>query len=111
MIALGTVEPGGWKPPIITAIATNGRGRGPRELVTRLDAHWEWLSASGELKRRRMPGPARRSRCWPSPRCATALTDNVDELAAQVADGTLDPFQAAEEVLPEARLIYGCTRG
>ena len=27
------------------------------------------------------------------------VADNVDELATRVADGTLDPFQAAEELL------------
>ena len=35
-------------------MATNGpRDEGVAELVTRLDAHWDWLASSGELQRRR----------------------------------------------------------
>ncbi len=45
MIALGDRAPGSWKPPIIAATATNGpRDEGVAELVTRLDAHWDWLA-------------------------------------------------------------------
>ena len=54
MIALGTGEPGDWKPPIIAATARHGpRDEGIAELVTRLDAHWDWLRSTGELTRRR----------------------------------------------------------
>ena len=97
MLALGASQEG-WKPPIVTTTATTGDGLA--EVVTRLDAHWDWLAESGELKRRGSPGPARRSPRWPSPRSAPALPRHgLDELAAQVADGTLDPFQAAEDIL------------
>ncbi len=45
MIALGDRDPGAWKPPIIAATATNGpRDAGVAELLTRLDAHWDWLA-------------------------------------------------------------------
>ena len=97
MLALGTVEPGGWKPPIITATATTGEGIG--ELVTGLDAHWDWLCASGELKRRRHARAREEITTLAFAALRDRVTDNVDELAARVADGTLDPFQAAEEVL------------
>jgi LAO/AO transport system kinase len=97
MLALGTVEPGGWKPPIITATATTGEGIA--ELVTRLDAHWDWLCASGELKRRRHARAREEITMLALAALRDRVTDNVDELAARVADGTLDPFQAAEEVL------------
>ena len=103
MLALGTTEPGGWKPPIVTTTATTGEGLA--ELVTRLDAHWDWLAESGELKRRRharareeitaLAFAALRARLASS----SVTQSGVDELAARVADGTLDPFQAAEDIL------------
>jgi LAO/AO transport system kinase len=101
MLALGHTGPVDWKPPIITTVATNGpRDEGIAELVTRLDAHWDWLNASGELRRRRRA----RAREEITALAFAALrgrlgAGSVDELAGQVADGTLDPFQAAEEIL------------
>jgi len=101
MIALGHREPGDWKPPIISAVAVNGlHDEGISELVSDLDAHWDWLTSSGELKRRRLA----RAREEITALAFASLRDRlaaggVDELAARVADGTLDPFQAAEDVL------------
>jgi LAO/AO transport system kinase len=101
MLALGPTEPGGWKPPILTAIASQGpRDEGVAELVTRLDAHWDWLGSSGERKRRRYA----RAREEITALAFAALRGRLaasalDELAGQVADGTLDPFRAAEDVL------------
>jgi LAO/AO transport system kinase len=99
MLALGTFEQG-WKPPIITATAAQGpKDEGIAELVTRLDAHWTWLTESGELERRRRA----RAREEITALAFAALRDrvarSVDELAAGVADGKLDPFQAADEIL------------
>jgi LAO/AO transport system kinase len=97
--------PGGWKPPIITAVAMNGlHDEGISELVSDLDAHWSWLNTSGELKRRRQA----RAREEITALAFTTLRDRlmtsgVDELAARVADGTLDPFQAAEDALAQAK--------
>ena len=100
MIALGDRAPDEWKPPIIAATATSGpRDEGVAELVTRLDAHWDWLCASGELKRRRRARAREEITMLAFAALRNRVTDNVDELAARVADGTLDPFQAAEEVL------------
>ena len=97
MLALGADEKG-WKPPIISTTATTGEGLA--ELVTRLEDHWAWLAQSGELKRRRHA----RAREEITALAFAALRDHVarsglDELAARVADGTLDPFQAAEDLL------------
>ena len=97
MLALGANDKG-WKPPIITTTATTGEGL--TELVTQLDAHRDWLAASGELTRRRHA----RAREEITALAFAALRDRVrasgvDELAARVADGTLDPFQAAEDIL------------
>jgi LAO/AO transport system kinase len=98
MIALADHGPDDWKPPIITTIAM--KGEGIEELVTRLDAHWSWLNSTGELARRRQ-GRAREeitALAFAALRGGLAA-DRVDALASQVADGSLDPFQAAEELL------------
>jgi LAO/AO transport system kinase len=119
MIALGHHEPGGWKPPVITAVATGGlRDPGIIELETALDAHWAWLRSSGELERRRRERAREeitalalatlRARLdaatadAPTADGATAdgaTAGGADDLAARVAAGTLDPFTAAEELL------------
>ncbi|MGD0603492.1 MAG: methylmalonyl Co-A mutase-associated GTPase MeaB [Streptosporangiaceae bacterium] len=98
MIALAEQVEGGWKPPIISAVAV--RGEGIDELLGRLDEHWSWLGSSGELARRRHA----RAREEITALAFAALrgrmaAGHVDELASQVADGTLDPFQAADELL------------
>lgn len=98
MIALAERGPDEWKPPIITTIAM--KGEGIEELVSSLDAHWSWLNSSGELAKRRQA----RAREEITALAFAALRGRlsaarVDALAAQVADGSLDPFQAAEELL------------
>jgi LAO/AO transport system kinase len=102
MLALGARHQG-WKPPIITTTATTGEGLA--EVVTQLDAHWDWLAESGELTRRRharareeitaLAFAALRARLASS----SVTRAGLDDLAARVADGTLDPFQAAEDIL------------
>ncbi len=101
MLALGHAEPGGWKPPIITAVATGGlRDAGIVELESRLEAHWSWLGSSGELERRRRLRAREEIIALAFATLRAHLeTGGVDELAARVAAGTLDPFQAAEELL------------
>ena len=107
MLALGPARPGGWKPPIITTVATNGpRDEGIADLATRLDAHWEWLTSSGELRLRRRSRAREEITALAFAALRGRVAKSVDELAARVADGTLDPFQAAEEILG-----LGCTRG
>jgi LAO/AO transport system kinase len=98
MIALADRGDDDWKPPIVTTVAV--KNEGIQELVSRLNQHWSWLNDTGELKHRRL-GRAREE--------LTALafaalrgrlaSGRLDELAGQVADGTLDPFQAADELL------------
>jgi LAO/AO transport system kinase len=101
MIALAERKEGDWKPPIITTVGVNGAGDdGIAELVTRLDAHWSWLTSTGELRRRRHA----RAREEITALVYAALrwrlaASRLDELATQVAEGSLDPFQAADELL------------
>jgi LAO/AO transport system kinase len=101
MIALAERGHGDWKPPIVSTVAV--KGDGIDELVSRLDEHWSWLAATGELKRRRQA----RAREELTALAFAALrgrlaSSRLDELAGQVADGTLDPFQAADELLGPA---------
>ena len=98
MIALADREHGGWRPPIVTTIAV--RGEGIDEAVSRLDEHWAWLNTTGELKKRRQA----RAREELTALAFAALrgrlaASRLDELASRVADGTLDPFEAADELL------------
>jgi LAO/AO transport system kinase len=100
MIALADRGPDGWKPPILTTIAMQGEGIS--ELVTRLDAHWSWLKSTGELARRRQARAREEITALTFAALRARLTaDRVDALARQVADGTLDPFGAAEALLDQ----------
>ena len=98
-----------WKPPIVTTVAVNGpRDEGIGELVTKLDAHWEWLISTGERDVRRRA----RARDEITVLAVAALygrldLGGLDALAGQVADGTLDPFTAAETLLEGIRLPRG----
>ncbi|HLI41388.1 MAG TPA: methylmalonyl Co-A mutase-associated GTPase MeaB [Streptosporangiaceae bacterium] len=98
MLALAGRVPGGWRPPVITTVATAGDGIA--ELVTGLDAHWSWLERSGELARRRRE----RAREEITALAVASLRGRLDarradELAGRVAGGSLDPFAAADELL------------
>ena len=98
MIALADLAEGDWKPPIVTSVAV--KNEGIQELVHRLNQHWSWLNGAGELKHRRLA----RAREELTALAFAALrgrlaSGRLDELAGQVADGTLDPFQAADELL------------
>jgi LAO/AO transport system kinase len=101
MLALGASQTShkGWKPPIIPTTATTGEGLA--ELVTRLDAHWDWLTDSGELKRRRHARAREEitALAFAALRARLASRNGLDDLAARVADGTLNPFEAAEDIL------------
>jgi LAO/AO transport system kinase len=98
MIALAAHAEGSWKPPIISTVAV--KGEGVDEVMSCLDAHWSWLNATGELARRRQA----RAREEITALAFAALrgrlaAGRIEELASQVAAGTLDPFQAADELL------------
>jgi LAO/AO transport system kinase len=104
MIALGHLgdRAGGWKPPIVSTVASAGEG--VAELASQLDAHWSWLAESGERERRR----AARAREEVAGIAVAALRnrmrrlpEGLDDLAGQVADGKLDPFTAADQLVGE----------
>jgi LAO/AO transport system kinase len=102
MIAMARRGAGDWKPPIVTTVAV--KGEGIAELTAKVDAHWSWLDSSGQ-------GEARRRARAGAEITAIALAElrrrvgglpgdsRLDELAAQVAAGKLDPFTAADKLI------------
>jgi LAO/AO transport system kinase len=105
MIAMAARGAGDWKPPIVTTTATAGEGIA--DLSATLDAHWSWLDSSGERDRRR------RARAREEVAAIAVATlrqrmgglpgdSRLDELAARVAAGELDPYSAADELVATA---------
>ncbi len=102
MLGLGERAPGQWRPQVLRAVAV--RGVGIEDVVAAIEKHRAWLEKTGELRRRRQARAAAeveaialgtlRARMG-NLREGTAL----DELAAQVADGALDPYAAARTLL------------
>ena len=106
MISQGDGPHGGWTPPIVKTVAAQGSGID--DLVTRLDEHWEWLSSSGELGRRRTARAAAEIESI----AVTALRERLGDLHAgtalhaladEVVAGKTDPYTAAD------RLVEGVT--
>ncbi len=101
MVAMARYGPDDWKPPIVSATAATGQGID--DLVARLEAHGTWLGESGERDRRRLA----RAREEISAIAVAALRERfgalpgesqLEELAAQVASGDLDPYTAADKL-------------
>ncbi|MDP9797336.1 LAO/AO transport system kinase [Catenuloplanes nepalensis] len=102
MIGLADRGPGEWRPQVVRAVAS--RAEGIDETLAALDKHHAWLTAHGELDRRRAARAAAeveaialgavRARLS-ALRGGTALTD----LAAEVVAGRRDPYSAAASLL------------
>ncbi len=106
MVALADRADGDWKPPIVSTTATRAEGIG--ELTERLDQHWSWLNSTGELKRRRQARAKEELTALAFAALRGRLAaSRLDELASQVADGTLDPFGAADELLSADSWVSG----
>jgi LAO/AO transport system kinase len=93
---------GAWRPPVLLASAQSGEGLA--EVVEKLDAHLAWAQGSGALEQRRL----KRARDEVESIALTALRrrwggtsnrDRLDDLAARVLRGELDPYAAADAVL------------
>jgi LAO/AO transport system kinase len=102
MLSLGERGPGDWRPRVVRAVAVNAEGID--DIATAIDEHRGWLVSSGDLGRRREARASAeveaialgtlRARLG-SVREGTALP----ALATRVAEGTLDPYAAAAELL------------
>ncbi len=102
MIALGERGPGSWRPLVVRAVAA--RAEGIDDIVAAIAKHRAWLREHGELTSRREARAAAeveaialatlRERIG-SLRGGTGLA----KLAAAVANGELDPYAAARNLL------------
>ena len=99
MLAMTSYAPGAWKPPIVSTSAASGDGIA--DLAAALSAHLEWLTTSGERDRRRRA----RARDEITAIAVAELRrrlgalpggPRLDDLAARVAAGELDPYTAAD---------------
>jgi LAO/AO transport system kinase len=93
MVSLGQA---GWRPPIVTTIATANEGID--DLLLQLDRHDAWLDESGERTRRRLARARNEVTALMFGQLAGVLAV-PDELAARVADGGLGPIEAAAGLL------------
>ncbi len=104
MLGLGESRSAGdWRPPVVRTVAT--RDGGVDELLEALDKHQAWLERDDQLRARRLARAAReveaialsalRARMDGSASGAWSL----DELAAEVVDGRLDPYAAADRLV------------
>jgi LAO/AO transport system kinase len=102
MLAMARQPEAGWKPPIVSASATTGDGID--ELAGRIDKHWEWLGESGERERRRLARATEEVSAIAVAEMRRQIgglpgQSRLDELAGQVADGKLDSYSAADELI------------
>jgi LAO/AO transport system kinase len=96
-----------WEQPVVLTSAV--KGDGVSDLVTMLDRHHEWLSASGELEERRRRRLRERTRevvdratrrwVWEETRAERLIEDRLDQVAA----GQVSPYQLAQDVLEELK--------
>jgi LAO/AO transport system kinase len=100
-------EPSGWSHPVLATVASQGEGI--EQLIAALDDHRSYLSASGELDRRRRQRLYDRTRevveratrqwVWQETAADQMIRDRLDEVAA----GRLSPYEVAGEVLDGLR--------
>ncbi|MFD7157612.1 methylmalonyl Co-A mutase-associated GTPase MeaB [Kribbella sp. NPDC059898] len=102
MLALAERAEGAWKPPILKTVAS--RNEGVAEVVQAIDDRLQWMTGNGVLTERRRS----RARDEIEAIATTALRARfahlhgdarLDVLAAKVADGAVDPYSAADELI------------
>jgi LAO/AO transport system kinase len=102
MVALGQREPGAWRPPILTTVASEGEG--VADVVAELERHRAWMEDKGELTRRRHA----RASAEIEAIAVSSLRRQLDglhggstlpRLADEVLARTKDPYRAADELL------------
>ncbi len=103
MISLGDrSEPNLWRSPVLKTVAA--RDDGIAEVMAAIDDHFAWMGASGTLRDRRVRRAVDEIEAIAIQALRTRISDlrhgqGVDELAAQVVDGSSDPYAAADQVV------------
>ncbi len=100
---LDLTNPAGWRPPVLATSATTGEG--VAELWSAIGDHRTHLTTSGGLEvRRRQRVSDELTEIVAAllrERAKEAAGRHLDRLAAQVAARDLDPWTAAQELLPD----------
>ncbi|MFM9134809.1 MAG: methylmalonyl Co-A mutase-associated GTPase MeaB [bacterium] len=100
MVAMAPHANGAWIPAVVLSVASRGE---IEALVAALDQREAWLADAGHLRDRRRRRAAEEilAIALGQVRRRLAATEGaaLDSLAGRVADGTLDPFTAAAELL------------
>ena len=99
-------EPGDWRPPVVKTVAS--RGEGVQELLDAMEAHQAWLADTGTLAWRRRRRAAEEIEAITLAALRLRLGDlhgdtHLDALAAQVVEGNLDPYAAADRLIEALR--------
>jgi len=102
MVSLGERPGAGWRPPVLSTVATTSVG--VDELVVALERHAEWLQASGEFVRRRLRRAESELEAITLERLRERLGDlrggaALPALASRVLAQELDPYAAADELV------------
>ncbi|MDM4720492.1 methylmalonyl Co-A mutase-associated GTPase MeaB [Micromonospora sp. WMMA1363] len=104
MIALGERGAGQWRPQVVRAVAA--RAEGIDDIAAAIDKHRGWLVENGELRRRQEARAAAEIEAI----TLGALRDRIGSLrdgtelsalAVRVAEGTIDPYTAADRLLTQ----------
>ncbi len=95
--------PADWRPPVLATTASSGEG--VDELWAAIARHRSHLEESGTLGVRRKARLAQELRRVLTARVleevrALSVAGRFDDAVRSIADGTLDPYRAAEELLP-----------
>ncbi|MGI8867921.1 MAG: methylmalonyl Co-A mutase-associated GTPase MeaB [Mycobacteriales bacterium] len=104
MLGLGGAHSaaGGWRPPIVSLVAT--RAEGIDDLLAALDKHAEWARRTGTGERRRQSRAAAEVEAIALGRLRQRLgvgSDRLSSVALDVAAGTMDAYAAADLLLED----------
>ncbi|WP_020523209.1 methylmalonyl Co-A mutase-associated GTPase MeaB [Catelliglobosispora koreensis] len=104
MIALGGSgerEPGAWRPRVLKTVSA--RSEGIDELLDAMTEHRDWLVQTGQLGQRRRLRASAEIEALALAELRSRFSDlpgeSLETLAAEVAEGRLDPYAAATKLL------------
>jgi len=103
MISLGDrTEPNLWRPPVVKTVAAQDEG--VDEVMESIDKHFAWMESTGVLRERRVRRAGDEIEAIALQALRQRMGDlrhgnGVDDLAAQVVDGSTDPYAAADQVV------------